>query len=61
MKIEPIDNSRSKNGRFRWRTVHANGEIGVWSEHYRNRGDRDASILLHQQQLASAEIVGAGK
>jgi uncharacterized protein YegP (UPF0339 family) len=57
MKIERIDNSKAKAGKYRWRTRHANGEIGVWSEHYRNRADREHSIELHQAELASAPSV----
>jgi len=57
MQIERIDNSRAKAGKFRWRTRHDNGRVGVWSENYHNRADRDASIAAHQAQLGSAEIV----
>ena len=59
MKIERIDNSRSRNGRYRWRTRHDNGRIGVWSENYHNRVDRELSIATHQAELGDAEIVEA--
>lgn len=55
MIIETIDNSRSQGGRFRWRT-RSKGRIGVWSESYHNRADRDASIEAHQRMLPEAEV-----
>jgi hypothetical protein len=59
LRIEIIE-TRRLFGRpsFRWRTVTiANGEIGVWSEHYRNRVDCERSIRAHRRYLGSSVVV----
>lgn len=55
MKIQILSSSRSRGGKWRWRTK-SKGRIGVWSEAYHNRVDCIASIDSHQVNLASAEI-----
>lgn len=42
---------------WRWRTEWVrNGQVGVWSEHYRDERDVDASISAHRVYLGDADL-----
>lgn len=54
IEVKPM---RWRANRWRWRTVHGNGRIGVWSEGYHNKADCLASIEAHRRELPTAPIV----